>query len=267
MKQKVVFEHFDFESSTICCECKDAQQKYKKFSQGLIPTNRNTILGIRLPQLRKIAADIAKKSWREFLQMYGVTDIKWLYFEEIMLQGMVINAAKMELGERLELVARFVPKIDNWSVCDTFCCGTKWVVKNRDVVWEFLQPYLISGKEFEVRFAVIMLLVNFLDKEYIGKVLNALDRIRQVKDNGGNSAQGVGNACVPDNYYIEMAVAWCLATAAAKCRDEFFKYIGETKLNKSVLKKTAQKMRDSYRISGDDKKLITEIVYNINNIK
>lgn len=243
------------------------QQEYKKFSQDLIPTNGNTMLGVRLPQLRKIATDLAKNNWRKYLQLYEDSDIKYLYFEEIMLQGMVVNAAKMELEQRLKHVERFVPKIDNWAVCDTFCCGTKWVAKHKESVWAFLQPYLTSGEEFQVRFAVIMFLANFLDKEYIGKVLNALDGIKQVTDKMGSSVPGKGNASIPDNYYIEMAVAWCLATAAAKCREEFFSYIEETNLNNSVLKKTAQKMRDSYRISNEDKKLITEIVNYKSNCK
>lgn len=245
--------------------------EYKEFSQGLIPTNTNTMLGVRLPQLRKLAGEIVKKNWREFLGAYELNVGEKPYYEEVLLQGMVINVAKMEIGERLDLVKNFIPKIDNWAVCDTFSCGAKWVAKSRDEVWGFLQQYLASDKEFEVRYGVIMLLAHFLDKEYIGEVLPALDSILVVrreyiceKENTGPNIPPVKSKksckCIPPNYYVEMAVAWCLATAAAKCREEFLEYIKKTNLHPSVLKKAAQKMRDSYRVSDEDKKFITELI-------
>ena len=41
-----------------------AEQDYQKFSAALIPGVEN-MLGIRLPQLRKLAKDIAKTDWKE----------------------------------------------------------------------------------------------------------------------------------------------------------------------------------------------------------
>lgn len=87
-----------------------ADEEYQKFSAALIP-NINNVLGVRLPELRKLAKKLAKGDWRIYLEQAESE-----YFEEIMLQGMVIGYVKTDVEEILRYVADFVPKIDNWSV-------------------------------------------------------------------------------------------------------------------------------------------------------
>lgn len=96
-----------------------ADPGYRDFHAALVPGVGN-IIGIRLPLLRGIARQIARGDWRTFL---AADDL--LYYEERMLQGLVIGYAKCTPGEKLEHVARFVPKIDNWAVCDCFCWRLK----------------------------------------------------------------------------------------------------------------------------------------------
>ena len=91
-----------------------AEENYQKFSSALLP-NINNILGVRLPTLRKLAKVIAKDDWRRFISMADSD-----YFEEVMLQGMVIGYAKADIEEILQYATDFIPKIDNWSVCDSF---------------------------------------------------------------------------------------------------------------------------------------------------
>lgn len=92
---------------------------FQKFTAALIP-NIDNVLGVRLPVLRKLAQDIAKGDWRLYLETAESE-----HFEEVMLQGMVIGYVKADIEEVLGCVARFIPKIDNWSVCDSFCGGLK----------------------------------------------------------------------------------------------------------------------------------------------
>ena len=98
------------------------------------------------------------------------------YFEEIMLQGMVIGYVKTDIDEILRYVADFVPKIDNWSVCDSFCTGLKFTKTNMEKVWDFLQPYLVSTEEYEIRFGVVMLLDFYLEEAYINPGFTAAGR-------------------------------------------------------------------------------------------
>ena len=72
-----------------------ADEKYKKFSSALLP-NVDNILGVRLPLLRTIAKEIARDDWRAYLARNENE-----YFEEIMLQGMVIGYIKTDISKRI----------------------------------------------------------------------------------------------------------------------------------------------------------------------
>ncbi|MGG3927143.1 DNA alkylation repair protein [Metabacillus fastidiosus] len=205
---------------------------YQKFAAALIP-NINNILGVRLPELRKIAKKIAKDDWHTYLE---TAENK--YFEEIMLQGMVIGYVKTNMEEILPYVAAFVPKIDNWSVCDSFCTGLKFTKENKRLVWEFLQPYLSSEKEYEIRFGVVMLLNFYIETEYIGKVLNLL--------------QGVKH----EGFYAKMAVAWALSICYVKIPDLTMEFLKNNMLDDFTYNKALQKISESNRVNKETKSLI-----------
>lgn len=213
-----------------------ADAKYKEFSSALIP-GENKMLGVRLPELRKLAKEISKGDWREFLSQPDDE-----YFEYTLLQGMVIGCAKMENAERFQYIESFVTRIHNWSVCDSFCVGLKFAAKNPDETWEFLQPYLNSTDEFSVRFGVVMLLDHFINEEYFGRVISALD-----------------NAC-QDYYYTQMAVAWALSMCYVRFPEKTLEYLnGKNKLHKETYLKTLQKIVESNRVSAEDKHRIREM--------
>ena len=103
-----------------------ADPGYRAFSARLLPVG-TPLLGVRLPALRRIARELSRGDWRAYLD--GAADGS---FEEILLQGMVIGYAEMDMGERQHRTAAFVPKISNWSVCDSFCAGLKAVREDPD---------------------------------------------------------------------------------------------------------------------------------------
>lgn len=121
---------------------KESDEKYKKFSSALLPTTeQEKILGVRLPVLRKFAREIYKNSGTLFLQENNLQ-----YFEEIMLQGMIIGLVKDDDKVIKKYIKNFITKIDNWSVCDSFCCGLKFVKGREENFLEFIKPYLHSKK-------------------------------------------------------------------------------------------------------------------------
>ena len=115
-----------------------AEEDYKKFSSALVPGVTN-MYGIRIPKLRNLAKKIAKENFEQFLMEVGNES-----FEEIMLHGMVIGYAKMNLEKRLSYLDEFIPQIDNWSICDSCCITYKFIQKNLEVMWEYIQKYLYS---------------------------------------------------------------------------------------------------------------------------
>ncbi|MED4452342.1 DNA alkylation repair protein [Metabacillus fastidiosus] len=205
---------------------------YQKFAAALIP-NINNILGVRLPELRKIAKKIAKDDWHTYLETAENE-----YFEEIMLQGMIIGYVKTNIEEILPYVAAFVPKIDNWSVCDSFCTGLKFTKENKRLVWEFLQPYLSSEKEYEIRFGVVMLLNFYIETEYIGKVLNLLEGVKH------------------EGFYAKMAVAWALSICYVKIPDLTMEFLKNNMLDDFTYNKALQKIVESNRVNKETKSLI-----------
>lgn len=210
-------------------------EKYKKFHSSLCPNNDN-ILGVRIPNLRKIARELSKGDWRKFLE-----ENKNEYYEETMLEGFIIGYAKMELEERLELLSKFIPKIDNWAVCDCSCSTFKFVLKNQEEMWKFIQTYLKSNKEFELRFAIITILDYYLTDEYIDKVFNIFDEIKK------------------EYYYVQMAIAWTLQVAYVKYKEKTIKYLQNNKLDDFTYNKAIQKMIESYRISKEEKESLREM--------
>lgn len=207
-------------------------EDYKKFTTSLLP-NVDNILGVRLPDLRKLAKTIAKGDWREFIES---TDSK--YFEEIMLQGMVIGYSKADIEEILSYAANFIPKIDNWSTCDSFCSGLKITKDNKEQVWKFLMPYFLSNKEFEVRFGVVMLLNFFIEEAYISRVLELLDSIKH------------------EGYYVKMAVAWAVSICYIKLPKPTMVYLKNSRLDDFTYNKALQKITESYRVDKETKNVI-----------
>lgn len=206
--------------------------EYQKFSSKLNP-GTNNILGVRLPELRKIAKNIAKGNWRDYFET-AQDD----YFEEIMLQGLVIGYIKTDIEGVLSQVDLFVPKIHNWSVCDSFCIGLKITNKHKERVWEFIQPYLQSGQEYEVRFGVVMLLNYYLEGNYIDKVLGLLDHIKH------------------DGYYVKMAVAWAISASYIKAPDITIVYLKNNTLDDFTFNRALQKISESLRVDKETKKYL-----------
>lgn len=208
---------------------------YQKFSAKLNPTASN-ILGVRLPHLRKLAKQIAKDDWRRYL-----ATAKDDYFEEVMLQGLVIGSIKADIEEILLEAAKFIPKINNWSVCDSFCSSLKVTNKYKERVWEFIQPYIASDQEYDLRFAVVMMLNYYLDREYIDHVLLILDRIKH------------------EAYYVKMAIAWAISMCFIKYPDQTIVFLKDNTLDDFTYHKALQKITESHRVDQETKMQIRQM--------
>ncbi|MDE6445615.1 MAG: DNA alkylation repair protein [Alistipes sp.] len=205
-----------------------ADPRYRDFSASLTP-GAGKMIGVRLPQLRAIAREIGRGEWRAWL---AAADDE--YFEERMLRGLVIGYARCMPEEKLRHVARFVPSIDNWAVCDCFCWRLE--AAEREPMWEFIQPYFRSEAEYEVRFAVVMALGNFVDEEHLDRLLETFGAVRH------------------EGYYARMGVAWAVSVCFAKFPGQTLRWLEqECPLDDRTYNKALQKIIESYRVSPDDK--------------
>ena len=208
---------------------KQADKKFQKFTAALIP-NINNVLGVRTPVLRKMAKELYISG--EYAGMFEASS--W-YMEENMLKAMIIGLLKKPIKEVLSYVQDFVPTIDNWAVCDCFCCSFKITKDNLNLVWDFLQPYFKSKKEFEIRFAYVMLLNYYLVDDYIDKVLKLVDEFKD------------------DRYYAQMAVAWLVSICYIKYPNKTEKYLKKSKLDTWTYNKSIQKICESLKIDKETK--------------
>lgn len=216
---------------------KESDEKYKKFSSALLPTTeQEKILGVRLPVLRKFAREIYKNSGTLFLQENNLQ-----YFEEIMLQGMIIGLVKDDDKVIKKYIKNFITKIDNWSVCDSFCCGLKFVKGREENFLEFIKPYLHSKKEYEVRFAVVILLDYYICDKYIDTVLNLLEQVKH------------------EGYYAKMATAWAISMCYVKYPQKTFEFLKNTKLNSQTVNKAVQKITESLKVDSETKKKVISL--------
>ena len=210
-----------------------ADEKYKEFHSKLCP-NTDNILGVRVPILRNYAKELSKNYTTDEL----LKNIDNQYYEEIMLQGMIIGLSKEKDFEVIKkYIKDFVPKIDNWAICDVFCVGLKITKKYKEDMWDFIQTYLKSKNEFYLRFAIVMILDFYIEEEYLERNFEIFNNVRS------------------DKYYVQMAIAWAISICLIKYYDKTIKYLKskECKLDNFTYNKSLQKARESYRISKEQK--------------
>ncbi|HGS8851467.1 TPA: DNA alkylation repair protein [Clostridioides difficile] len=206
--------------------------KYRDFNKKLIPGTEN-IIGIRVPNLRKLSKEISQGNWKEFLEVAEDT-----YYEEVRLQGMIIGNINSNFEETLYYVKRFIPKIDNWSVCDGFCSGLKSMNKYKENMYDILKNYVYSKNPWEIRFALVMFLIYYVDDKHIKEIFEYCNNIQS------------------EEYYVKMGMAWLLSICFIKCEEETFLYIKNNNLDDFTYNKTLQKIIESNRVDLEKKNII-----------
>ncbi len=211
---------------------------YQKFISIQLPGVEN-ILGIRLPILRKIAKQLATENWQEYLKTASEDS-----YEELMLQGLVLGYAKGDLLEKEPFLRSYLPKIDNWSVCDSTCSTLKLAKKQPEEFWDFLQQYLHSPREYEVRFVLVQMLDYYVTAEYLPKVLQAVDSV-DLK-----------------TYYTQMAQAWAISICYREFPEKTLPYLKENHLDLFTHNKALQKITESLKVPAEDKAYIKTLKRN-----
>ena len=219
-----------------------ADIKYKEFHKNLCPKMKREIIGVRIPILRNYAKKLVAQNEQETI----LNEIGNEYYEEIMLQGMIIGLNKEKDIEKIQKqIKKFVSKIDNWAVCDTFCAGLKITKKHKTEMWNFLQPYLKSDKEFYVRFGVVMLLDYYIEEKFLLQIFDIFNQIYEISRER--------------QYYVQVAVAWAIAESFAKFYEQTKEYLKTSKIDIFTYNKSIQKAIESYRITKQQKEELKKL--------
>lgn len=212
------------------------------------------VLGLHSPEMKQIAKQLSSKGG-EVIHAFEATPNNELCYEETVVWGFLINLVKCPLAERLAMLEHYVPVLDNWAVCDSYCAHAKWMARaDMETLWEFMQCWFDSDREFEVRFAVVVAMCYFLNDEWLDRIFERIDRLdfssikskyKTIKGKPKTVQQGTVQGAEP--YYVRMGVAWLLATALAKFPERTRAYVRASHLPEDVIKLYVRKARESFK--------------------
>jgi 3-methyladenine DNA glycosylase AlkD len=210
-------------------------KKYAEFQKKLIPNiDSNSIIGIRVPDLRNIAKEYIKEA--ESKQFLNTLPHK--YYEENMLHGLLISEIK-DYDNVIEELDKFLFYVDNWAVCDIM--SPKVFKKNKDKLIIKIKEWISSKHLYTSRFGIEMLMSHYLDKDFKKEYLELVSVVNT------------------NEYYLQMMIAWFFATALAKQWESTIIYLEKNKLDRWVHNKTIQKAIESYRITDVQKEYLKSL--------
>lgn len=199
------------------------------------------LLGINMPELRKIANEICKGNFIEFLEYKF-----WDYYDSIAIYGFILNNIN-DYDLKVKYLNIYSEKANNWALCDLL----KFDIKgNEDKYLDLSKNYIKSSKPFKRRIGIIILF-NYIKTEkekqkynlnydkYIDEIFNILDKFKN-----------------EEHYYVNMVNAWILCELFINEREKTLKYLNKHNLNKFTINKAIQKCRDSFRVSKEDKNML-----------
>ncbi|HHW45689.1 MAG TPA: DNA alkylation repair protein [Clostridiales bacterium] len=155
------------------------------------------------------------------------------YHETLLLEGLIACYSKLTIEKLMDFCRNYVPRINNWAVCDTFATSIKIRKQDKEKFLEFALSFL-PGFEFETRFALVILLSKYLTRENLDLIFDAC-----------NKAKG--------GYYVKMAVAWLLSFCFIEFPQETLQYLKNCSLDDWTYNKALQKIAESNKVDKNTK--------------
>lgn len=207
---------------------------YRDFHSRLMPDiDKETVIGIRVPMLRKYAKSIAGTELAEKF----IKELPHCYYEENNLHMMLITWIK-DYDRCLTEIERFLPYIDNWATCDF--PAPKCFENHKEDLLPVIKRWIASSETYTIRYGIGMLMRLYLDADFDPEYVRIVAEVKS------------------DEYYVNMMIAWYMATALAKQWDAVIPYIEEHRMSDWVHRKTIQKAVESYRITDEQKRYLKE---------
>lgn len=203
--------------------------EYKKFHSGL-GIESDYLIGIRVPELKKIALNISKTDYNSFIK-YNTHKT----YEEIIIHGLLIGYLKEDFYIILDLFKDYINYIDNWALCDNPVANLHIWRKNQDNGYFFVIECLNSSNSWINRVGFVILLDYYINNLYIDKILDICDKF------------------VTEEYYVKMAIAWLISICYIKYPSKTYKFLENNKMSSWIQNKSIQKIRESLRVSKEDK--------------
>lgn len=203
---------------------------YRDFHSRLMPDyDKDRIIGVRTPELRRLAKDLAKAPEAETF----LGELPHKYYEENNLHAYMIPHMARDFDQAMELTEAFLPYVDNWATCDTFI--VKQFKQDLDRLFLKCLQWLKSDHVYTVRYGIVTQLNSFLDENFRPEMLDIIGDLNR------------------EEYYINMAVAWYYSFALIKQYEKTIPIFEGKNLDKWIHNKSLQKAIESYRIDKETK--------------
>ena len=202
---------------------------YRNFYASLLPNlDPETIIGVRMPTLRRFAREMEKAGLKEFF----LASVPHDYYEENLLHVIFLSREK-NVDRAISGVNDFLPYVDNWAVCDSLRPAV--FRKHRDLLLGWVKTWMKDPRPFICRFGVEMLMLHFLEEGFEAWMPSAVGEIRS------------------EEYYVNMMVAWYFATALAVREKNVWQYFDGDALSPFCRRMAIRKALESRRIAPEVK--------------
>ena len=207
-------------------------KKYQAFHSSLCP-GINNIIGVRVPEIRKLVKNILKENYTEYLET-----VENEYYEETLIEGLIIAMCPLSFENKIEYLDSFIKKINNWAICDIVCSSFKLSKEEEKSMWTYLKKYYNSDNEFELRFLIVMMINNYLTDDYSKNVIQIIESVNK------------------ESYYVKMSIAWLISILYIKNKTIVIDYLENNNLDTWTYNKSIQKIIESKRVSNQEKELL-----------
>lgn len=202
----------------------EQDEGYREFQSALIKNDSIHLIGVRMPILRRLAREW-KGELESFLafpdEWYEVTFLKFSLYALLPFDMFTANICEM------------VGLLDNWATTDGFHANC--IAKHREEFLPYIRAFSCDGREFVERYALVSLLHDYVEEQYLPEIFAALERADGTK------------------YYTGMGAAWLFSEVLVKQYDAGREYLKEGKLSPFVHNAAIRKATESFRLSKEQK--------------
>ena len=217
-------------------ELADKDGQYREFNARVVATaDPATMLGVRVPKLRRLAREVSRSSERDAF----LVELPHRWYEEYLVHAFVLNETR-EVEPAVRLLDALLPFVDNWCVCDALnphAFHDERALGGR--VAETLVPlakrWMASDHTYTRRFGISVLMRDLLGEGYDPAQL----RLAIAADNG--------------EYYVRMMIAWYLAEALVPHEKDALAAIASPELDTQLRRMAIRKGIESLRVPVETK--------------
>lgn len=210
-------------------------------------------MGVPAANVRAAAKDVIRMGEsRELLKEALVPGVLKTH-EVILVIGLVIAGDwRFSFEERLALAEKYLPCLTNWASVDSFAEAMRDFEQHREAGRPFIEKLAARrGDPWAVRTALVLLLSHYCEPEEADFAFSIFSRPEVLE-------------LAAEHYYVSMGLAWALSVFCVKCPEQtgaWLKAMTESgKLDRTTARRAVQKVRDSYRVSDEEKQRLTALL-------